>query len=82
MACTTQVPIALKIKASCVFSLFLRRYSIKLGARLHLSWGRRRLAAIKNPGQSNWPGLMAGVMPMPSGFARESVIVSQCGGNK
>jgi hypothetical protein len=47
MARTTQVPIALKIKASCVFSLFLGRYPIKLGARLHLSWGQRRLAALK-----------------------------------
>jgi len=24
----------------------------------------------KNPGQQDWPGLMAGIKPMPSGFAK------------
>ena len=26
--------------------------------------------AKKNPGQQSWPGLMAGMTPMPSGFAK------------
>ncbi len=44
--------------------------------------GLLRRPQMKNPGQLNRPGLTAGVMLMPSDFARESVIVSQCDGGK
>jgi hypothetical protein len=45
MARKTQVPIALKIKALRVFSLFLRQRQIKFGGRLNLAWHQRSLAA-------------------------------------
>ncbi|MDQ3060293.1 MAG: hypothetical protein M3R45_12375 [Pseudomonadota bacterium] len=96
MARKTQVPIALKIKASRVFSLFLRHRQIKFSARRDLALAkpfskgvngldqRRPLFELrmKNPGQLDWPGLMADVMSMPSGFAGERVIVSPCDGSK
>ena len=39
------------------------------GMRVGAKCGQAR----KNPGQQSWPGLMAGMTPMPSGFAKGEI---------